>query len=247
MQTMEKVPIIGIVYKAVDLATGKVIKVGSTIKSLKDRSRDKCYKGCVLSLIRQDEYEDSNYGVLLLRIRETLEISKNKTWHRDGCGGRNILNPINVWLSKLDDFEMRSYAGTKGGSKAFELHGNPATAEGSSKGGQVAGLNNVESGWAKILGDTYGHARGKKEVENGHLASLRTTEHQSYAGRKGGVRAAEVNAKTGWLQKLGNTYGLENIRKTPYAVKMKGLAMGRHVRWHVNRSKPNADCPLCKS
>lgn len=237
----------GIVYKAISSDTGKIVKVGSTIKPLKNRSRAKCYKGYTLVPIREDEYEDSNFGLLHLRVRETIEISKNQTWHRDGLGGRNILNPVNVWLSQLDYFEMRSYAGTVGGKKTFELYGNPGTTEGAKKGGRVSGLKNVESGWAKILGDTYGSARGKKEVENGHLASLRTPEHQSSAGKIGGKRVAEIHALTGWSKKMGTIYGRENARRIPYDVKMKALVKGRHTRWHVKRGIISLVCPLCNS
>lgn len=108
---------IGIVYKAVDKNTGRLVKVGSTSKSLERRMCDKCYRDCELIPIRTDEYEDSDFGMLLLRTRELFEISKNHTWKDEGLSGRNILNPVKVWISHLDDFEMRSYAGRIGGDK----------------------------------------------------------------------------------------------------------------------------------
>ena len=230
---------IGVVYKAIDTLTGCVVKIGSTIKTLKRRSADKCYNDCLLIPIRTDEYEDSDFGTLHLRIRETQEITKNQTWHEMGYGGRNILNPIRVWISGVDIQELRSFAGKKGGLKTFELHGNPGTKEGSTLGGTVTGEKNVKSGWAKELGKTYGGRVCS------HLADFRTTEHQISAGKKGGEAASIVNDKSGWSKKLGSIYGPENGRKIPQEARRRGSRRATHNRWHVRRNIISDSCSLC--
>ncbi|HEY1872618.1 MAG TPA: GIY-YIG nuclease family protein [Chitinophagaceae bacterium] len=70
------------------------------------------------------------------------------------------------------------------------------------------------------------------------------TCHQRAAGKKGGVKAAEVNAASGWLQKLGNI-GTSNCLKTSVATKLIGAERARHTRWHLNRNIVNPDCLLC--
>lgn len=232
---------IGIVYKAVDKKTNEIVKIGSTAKGLKFRSGDKYYENCVLIPIRTDEYEDSDFGTLCLRVRELLEISKNHTWYDEG--GKNIANPVGVWISHLDDFEMRSYAGKKGGTKTFQLYGNPGTKEGCTKAGTAGGKKNVETGWASELGKRYGAARGKIEVENGHLASLRTKEHQSAAGKKGGLARQEV--KDGWAEKMGRVYGPANGKNIPMEARKRGSALAIHNRWHVKRNKTSDSCMHC--
>jgi len=178
---------IGIVYKAIDCETEKIVKIGSTIKPLKYRASSRCYLGCRLEPIRVDEYEDSSFGLLHLRIRETQEISKYKTWHNLNLGGRNILNPTRVWMSELDDSVMRSYAGILGGIKAFKLYGNPATKKGLIKAGKISGQKNTDSGWASELGKKY----GGRHFE--HLINYRTSENQSKRGKLGIKKRFELD------------------------------------------------------
>ena len=231
---------IGTVYEALNVDTGLIEKIGSTIHSLKKREKEYCRKGNYkLSPIYVGEYEDSPYGVLLLRAREESEITKRQLWMRDGKGGRNIMSPVNVWFSGVDDQQMRSYAGSIGGRKTFELHGNPRTEQGCIRGGIASGKKNAENGHMSAIGKIYGGRYGHI------LAEFRTVEHQVYAGKKGGFAAAKVNAESGWSKNLGSVYGPENARKIPYEIKMKALIQGRHNRWHVKRGTVSSTCALC--
>lgn len=111
-----------------------------------------------------------------------------------------------------------------------------------------------------------GCRQGRKNVESGFLAKLRTPEHQSAAAKVSGSKAAE----TGRIQAVGRKYGgkvpieactrggaiagkiavengqLEKARKVVTPAKIGHLFKANHIRWHVNRNIINEHCELCR-
>jgi len=124
-----------------------------------------------------------------------------------------------------------------------------------------------------------GQIQGRKNVESGHLADLfesfHTPEHQSIAGRLGGLKAVE----SGQIQALGHKFGTiaaERNRSSEGQAEggrrrqelhgnlqtLEGSAqggrsnvasgelarirpLGLHTRWHVNRGLINPMCSFC--
>jgi len=119
-----------------------------------------------------------------------------------------------------------------------------------------------------------GKIRGRNEVENGHLASLRTPEHQRAAGRAAGRKAArnghlpaaqakarkrlgEIgwyeelgrrNVESGHIQALGRMQGRKNAENGHLAGLLTPEHQRRaaHTRWHVRRRMANPTCALCQ-
>jgi hypothetical protein len=59
------------IYNVIDLKTKKIVKIGSTIQSLKQRANRypynaPSYKNYTLELRREFTYEDRDFGILLL-------------------------------------------------------------------------------------------------------------------------------------------------------------------------------------
>lgn len=78
-----------------------------------------------------------------------------------------------------------------------------------------------------------GKAAGFQNVISGHLASLRTPEHQSAAGRIGGKIAAGAG--------FHKTHSIKDINgKSFLAIKVL------HKRWHLSRNRTNPNCSLCQ-
>lgn len=95
---------------------------------------------------------------------------------------------------------------------------------------------------------------GMKNVESGHLAELRTTEHQKRAGSSGGKiggpKGGKKNVETGHIQALGKknveTGQLTEARKKAWEAQKKIITCphcgkeGKKVtisRWHMERCK----------
>lgn len=86
------------IYDVVDLKTGEILMKGSTISPLSKRFSKSPYtepkhKNHKLFLSREWEWpdEDRDFGILLLRIREQFEISRDHLWQDQG--GQNISEP----------------------------------------------------------------------------------------------------------------------------------------------------------
>lgn len=103
-------------------------------------------------------------------------------------------------LARLRTKKHQIEAGRIGGSRVHELYPKQSV-EWSRKGGSIGGV-----------------ISGRKAVESGHLARLRTKEHQQEAGRKGGQAAVD----SGQVVSLA------------------------HLRWHVRRGIVNTNCGLCQ-
>lgn len=116
--------------------TGALLKMGSTITSLQQRARNNPYKnpeytGCVLRLDREDQWpdEDRDFGILFLRVREQIAISKAHLWRNEG--GRNSDEPVlrNVYgIESPSARDAHVKAGKKLGKWAL-YHGITAKAQ----------------------------------------------------------------------------------------------------------------------
>ena len=89
------------IYDVVDVKTGEVVLKGSTIQSLQMRSskspyRNTTYRNHKLYLSREWEWPDCDFdfGIILLRVREQFEISRDCLWLDQG--GRNIQEPAKM-------------------------------------------------------------------------------------------------------------------------------------------------------
>jgi hypothetical protein len=104
-------------------------------------------------------------------------------------------------------------------SQRNSLYGNPRTAVGCVKGGQIAGRKNVESGhWAKL------HTR-ENCAKGGRIGGKTPGRNHSEMGRKGGAISGRRAAENGRIQQQA--------------------ANGGHTRWHVNRGIMPPTCALC--
>lgn len=227
---------IGLVYHVVDKTTGKVVKVGSTINTLKRRwvyyNKEK-FNNHFLKEIKRlvsddlDWYEKGNPHCPFLWhliASEHLEILHQGTWRRGKLS--NQVSPLDQkYFGFLDAHLSTARFGAMNQSIADKARGGYTQ-------GPIQGPQNVKSGlWARVVslggiasGKSKSEAKqkanakngkrfGKWSVESGHLADLRTPEHQSKAGRLGGT---------------------------------KGGPAANHLRWHVNRNIVNPKCLLCR-
>jgi len=125
----------------------------------------------------------------------------------------------------------------------------------------------------KYGADVFKVVQGRKGAENGHLARLRTPEHQKMAGLLGGQK----NIESGHIQALGKIQGRKNVENghfvrvstfesrakggqasgrkkvesgeiyrmvTPQSCS-KGAQAANHLRWHVKRKITDLACGLC--
>jgi hypothetical protein len=104
---------------------------------------------------------------------------------------------------------------------------------------------------ARRIGLKYGAINGERlgkwAIESGHLARLRTPEHQVSAARAAGRKCAE----NGHLERIRNLPQTKRIMLEvgQKAVESGQLAIarltGNHNRWHVKRGIVNPDCNFC--
>jgi len=79
---------------------------------------------------------------------------------------------------------------------------------------------------------------GRRNVESGLLARLRTPSHQAAAGRKGGMLGGKVQ---------GPIQGKRNVKSGLLRrICADGGTAASHVRWHVKRKKVERKCALCR-
>jgi len=145
----------GIVYGVLNSETDRIEKVGSTIKSLRQRTagyrhhEDWFSENHTLIPLRIVEHEDTEFFPVLLKSVENMEIVRNRTWKEDG--GRNILSPLLQWLNHPSmETEIARYGGQRSvevGSYKFtrddQKRGNAALSyEERARGGRKQGLKN---------------------------------------------------------------------------------------------------------
>jgi hypothetical protein len=137
--------------------------------------------------------------------------------------------------------ELHPNQASENGKRCAELHPNLAKERGK-KGGMV----NVESGHISRLGKSGvggkigGKIAGRKAVESGQLARIRTRDSCSRGGKTQGERMV----KSGHLARIRSRMMLGTAYKES---RVWSMAKALHTRWHVNRGVVNPQCPLCSS
>lgn len=214
------VPIVGRIYHVVNKTTGEVIKVGSTIHTISKRQSNhdyrKNYKDCILieayaiQSSELDWYEPKNPYcpfVWHLFASEHMEILRCNTFRKGK--GSNQQSPLDQKFFGLDGY-VCGLAGGLNQKKEDKARGGHTQ-------GLIQGKKNVESGlWARVVslgGQASGRSKspakqaanakngerfGNWSIESGHLASLRTPEHQSKAGRAGGKKGGPAANHLRW-------------------------------------------------
>ncbi len=165
-------------------------------------------------------------------------------------GGRGSFRYINE--HGLSNYLKAAYAGGKKASESGQAVKAAATGR----------QRMIESGLQKEKG----RILGAKNVKSGHLAGLRTHEHQVAAGHAAGKKAVE----SGRIQALGKRYGgnvpkeacvrggtasgviavrtgqLAKARHVVTPAKITHLAKANHLRWHIKHNKVSSECMLCR-
>lgn len=186
----------------------------------------------------------------------------------DGVGSQTELNNLEkLWIILLRStdpyfgynlipggYSGSSELGRMGGISANKNPENRnrlkavATFESCSRGGQVGGRINADSGWSSELG----FYQGNKNKQSGHWDRIRqlgtafTMDH----GRKQGLKNANKPGYMKFISSLSHSLKDEN-GKSVHAVKMgsiggkKGGLATSHLRWHVRRNIVNPLCLLC--
>jgi hypothetical protein len=221
------VPRIGIIYHVVDRSNNKIVKVGSTITSLKTRWKSynqKKFSNHFLKEIRRiessefDWFEPKNPRCPFLWhlvAAEHLEILKQGTFKKGKFSNQ---------MSSLD----QKYFGFDGHSLAAAIGAQNQKREDKARGGHtqgpIQGKRNLESGLWKLVVSLGGKASGKSKSES-----------KQKANAKNGERFGRWSVDSGHLAK----------QRTPEHQK-KASEAGVHVRCHVNRNIKNPECKLCQ-
>lgn len=231
--------IVGRVYHIVDKTTGKVVKVGSTIRTLEKRFRETDYK---------KKY--TNHFIRESRVINSSEFD----WYEKG----NVSSPF-LWhlvaAEHIEMLKMDTYRKGKFSNKISPLDQKYFGFDGQIGGvigGQISGRQNAESGHMSRLGKSISieerkrraSVSGKLNTENGNLAKALKVRWIK-RGPTGGKKNAESGhcARIAHLGRLG--WGED------------GNAKGNHIRWHINGGytikgerrwlapKPNPRCVFC--
>ena len=194
-----------IVYLITNTINGKRY-VGQTTGTLKKRWNEHCRKYCCTVLRNAiEKYGSENFSIEMICEPPTVELmhemekyfidvynSRTPNGYNMTGGGEGLFNPTTEVRRKLSEANKK-------------LLKTEDRARGGHTQGLIQGKKNVESGllasiWA-VGGVASGKSRspekmaanaangdrfGRWSVESGHLASLRTPEHQSKAGKAGG-------------------------------------------------------------
>ncbi len=216
---------IGIVYHVVHKDTGRVVKVGSTIRSLKVRFRQpdykNRYKNYFLKEVKRiesndlDVYdpEDSFCPFLWhLAAAEHVEMVRQNTY-RIGVLS-NQFSPLWQKCIGFDAAEASKVAGSLGAKISVEKK----------LGIHSADFDRVSSG----------RKGGLANVESGHLQKI-----SSLGGKACGPVVGKRNAESGWMKKV-QQMGLGKGGKI-------GGPKGMHTRWHTNRGIVSSNCKFCKA
>lgn len=212
---------IGLVYHVVDKTTGSVVKVGSTITTLACRwkyyNKNKFSNHYLKEVHRivsseLDWYEKGNSRCPFLWhliASEHLEIIKQGTWKKGKLS--NQVSPLDQkYFGYCDAHLDTARMGALNQSREDKARGGYIQ-------GPIQGKKNLESGlWARVV-SLGGRASGKSKslaklaanaknggrfgrwsVESGHLADLRTPEHQSRAGKAGGRKGGPAANHLRW-------------------------------------------------
>jgi hypothetical protein len=240
MSNMKNTPKTGRIYHVVDKMTGEIVKVGSTVSTLRRRwcAYDKQrYCNHFLKEVRQiessdlDWYEPKNpFCPFLWHLvaSEHIEIVKQGTFRIGKLSNRH--SPLDQKSRGFDVTAISEDAGRLAGAIRVSMDD---WEEVSAKGRAAAWESNrINPAIAEL-----GRVQGRKNSESGHMAAI-----QKLGRSLGGAAGCATNhAKK-------NEFG-----KSIHAIKMgsiggkKGGIASNHLRWHVKRGLTSSDCPLCKS
>lgn len=137
---------------------------------------------------------------------ENALIDLYKTLVPFGCNGcystqKGLLNYAKLGQQALSR-EILSSAGAKGARRAYALHPKLAFENGKRFAAYAHLGPSAQPHWAKVKG---GRIIGRRNVETGHWASLKTQEHQSKAGKAGARAGGGIAPHTRWHLKRGQT------------------------------------------
>jgi hypothetical protein len=262
--------IIGRIYHVVDKTTGEVVKVGSTTASLIRRFSGSDYQkkytnhflheAKSIQSSEDDWYEKGNpYCPFLWHLvaSEHMEIVKQNTFDKGPLS--NKLSPLEQKYSGFDgsfwgsvgNLLLPREARIRGGHSAatkmraegkgiFGLSTEQRSKNGR-KFGCIGGNKNVLSGHLQSIssagGKISGAIQGRKLADNGHCARIAHLGGLA-GGRKGGAIAGRKTAEL--------SIGVHGLTKEQrISIGKKSAIISNHVRWHVNRAKPNPQCVLC--
>jgi hypothetical protein len=219
------IPITGRIYHVVDKTTGEVVKVGSTICSLKKRFAYPDYQkkytnhflreAKVLISGELDWYQKNDpYCPFLWHLvaSEHMEIVRQKTFDKGEFS--NQISPL-----------VQKYVGFDGW-----LYG--------SVGGKIAGKKNVESGhWATLRTHEIimmgAKAAGALAARTGQINQIKTYE----SSLKGALNQKKEDKARG-----GYTQGKKNV-DSGHLAKVRKIAPHNH--WHIKGGKPSPRCVFC--
>jgi hypothetical protein len=219
-------PIIGRIYHVVDKTTGDIVKVGSTIRSLKNRwdfYDKKKFSNHFLRLAKEitssdfDWYDSENpYCPFLwhLMAAEHLEIVRMKTFSDSVFS--NKVSPLVQKFSGFDGIEAGKIGALAGGYASRDMQKgihNPDFDH--VPGARKGGLKNVASGHLQSISSSGGKACGAlMEKEKKGIFS------PDYDRKAAGAKYGKISGKVGGPK-------------------------GMHNRWHINQGKVNPRCDLC--
>jgi len=224
------VPITGRIYHVVDKTTGEVVKVGSTVRSLKVRwwnYNKKIYSNHFLRLAReiqsseQDVYDPNDLRCPFLWhlvAAEQMEIFKMGTFRKSKLS--NLHLPLFQKFNCFDKIESIKAGASLGGKISGVL----------SRDNKI-GIHNPDFDHASA-----GRISGLMNVESGHLRKI-----SSAGGKASGTIVGKRNAESGWMSKLGKSVPFEVRSERSKIVGPRAM----HIRWHVNSGKSNPRCSLC--
>ena len=223
------ISVVGKIYRVVDKATNKIVKIGSTTRTIQQRFGQSDYKRKyknhfveevkTISSSELDWYDpNDSYCPFLwhLAASEHLEMLSARTFRTSDLS--NLFSPLDQkFFNRFGSHHLSSLGGQIGG-RTHVSSGHLKSI--SSKGGLSSGPSNGRVNGTALFkakkglfkypsiavrgGKAGGRVSGRIAVESGQLASLRTTEHQSKASKS-----------------------------------------ANHNRWHLNRNIVNPNCSLC--
>ena len=194
-----------LVYLITNKINGKRY-VGQTTGTLENRWSGHCRKsGCTVMRNAIEKYGIDNFTIEAICEPPTVELmhemekyfievynSRTPNGYNMTGGGEGLFNPTEEVRKRLSDANLK-------------LLTTEARARGGRTQGLIQGRKNLESGLLASIWSIGGAASGRSKspkkmaahaangerfgrwsVESGHLAALRTPEHQSKAGRAGG-------------------------------------------------------------
>jgi hypothetical protein len=237
--------ITGRIYHVIDKTTGEVVKVGSTIASLKKRwwayNKDK-YSNHFLKEIRTIESTDLDWYETGNRLSpfmwhlvaaEHLEMLKMNTFKKNILSNKQ--SPLDQKCFGFDPQIGGTYGGPVSGANAFKnktgvhapgmaAYGNSClTTEDRIRGGKVSA--------AKITFEQRSKACYKRNALYGNPATKESCA-------KGGQVVGRANVENGHLAYARSFMTEESMKRS-------GHLLG-HRRWHVSRGIVSPSCIICQ-